>query len=144
MKTMRKITAYGLLLCTLFVCSAGFCRTILAKEMYNNISYANVDCGINSSGLLEAALYAVGITGITRRIKVELYVEKRVLGIFWKRMDIGCTNNVWEDYTTNIVYSNTFSTNLSSTGTYRVTVKFTAYGTGGTEDEITIRKQLTY
>lgn len=115
-----------------------------ASMMYNNLSYANIEGSVNSDGRLQVVLSANGIKGVTTRIKAELYVEKRILGIFWSRVDIGYTNNVWEDSTTDVVYSNTFSTNLNSTGTYRVTVTFTAYGSGGQNDVVVKTLQLVY
>ena len=88
-------------------------------------------------------MQVMGIKGKTTRIEVELYVEKRVLGIFWSRIDIGTPNNVWTDAVNAYQYNNTFSTQLSSTGTYRVTVQFSVYGSGGSTDVIPKEETLS-
>lgn len=110
---------------------------------YNNTTYANISCSIEN-GRLQTALSVTGIKGVTTRIKAELYVEKRVLGIIWTRVDIGYTNNVWIDSTTSYIYSNIFTHTLESTGTYRVTVTFTVSGSGGSDDVIVKTNTLTY
>ena len=66
------------------------------------------------------------------------------MGIFWTRVNIGYTNNVWHDSTTSYIYSNYFEFQLTSTGTYRVTVTYTVSGTGGPADVITLTDILTY
>lgn len=75
---------------------------------------------------------------------MSLYVEKRVLGIFWTRVDIGTPNNVWTDSTSSYTYGEIFSTQLNSTGTYRITATFTVTGTGGTNDTIPYENTVTY
>ncbi len=119
-------------------------RTAEAAMMYNNTLSTSVYCSVDSAGTLSAVLNVTGKKGTTTRIETELYVEKKTLGVFWTRVDIGYTNNLWIDSTTNYKYNNTFSTSLDSTGTYRVTVKFTVYGTGGIPDEITQTKTIVY
>lgn len=115
-----------------------------AATTYNNTSSADLICSVNSSGLLQASLSVTGYKSKTTHISVELYVEKRVLGIFWKKVDIGCINNIWTDSTSNYYYSHLFSHSLSSTGTYRVTVTYTISGTGGADDVIQLRDTVTY
>lgn len=115
-----------------------------AATTYNNTNRANLYASVSSNGRLSASLSVLGIKGITTKIEVSLYVEKRILGLFWSRVDIGCDDNVWEDSTTNYYYNNTFSCDLSSTGTYRVTVTYTVSGTGGASDVITKTDTVTY
>ena len=111
-------------------------KKVDAGVMYNNASSAALDCSVNSSGYLQAVMLGTGNAG-TSRIAVELYVEKRVMLIFWKRVDIGYPNNTWTDHTSNNVYSHTFTTALPSSGTYRVTATYTFSGSGGPDDVIT-------
>ena len=103
-----------------------------------------MNVAINTNGELEVPMYVSGIKGRTTRIETSLYVEKRILGIFWHRVDIGCTDNVWHDSVTGYYYSNMFTHDLNTTGTYRVTVTFTVSGSGGSDDVITIRDTATY
>ena len=115
-----------------------------AAITYNNTTSATLNCSIDSSGRLSAALSVVGKLGKTSRIGVELYVEKKVLLVFWKKVDIGCPNNIWTDSVNATNYSNTFQTDLSSTGTYRTTVTYTVSGSGGADDVITLTDTKTY
>ena len=115
-----------------------------AAMMYNNAYDADLYCTINSNGHLQASLSVTGYVKKTTHISVELYVEKRILGLFWSRVDIGCTNNIWTDSTSNYSYSNLFTTNLSSSGTYRVTATYTVSGTGGTADVIVKTSTASY
>lgn len=115
-----------------------------AAITYNNTYSATQSSSVNSNGKLSTQLSVTGIKGTTQRIETELYVEKRILLVFWSRVDIGCPNNVWTDAVNSYLYSNTFTHDLTSTGTYRVTVTYTVSGTGGTDDVITITKTVTY
>ena len=115
-----------------------------AAIMYNNTTSASLNCSVNSSGKLSAVMSVVGKAGKTSRIGVELYVEKKVMLVFWKKVDIGYPNNVWTDSVNATNYSNTFQTDLSSTGTYRTTVTYTVSGSGGANDVITLTDTVTY
>lgn len=115
-----------------------------AATMYNNTNQASLSADVNTNGKLNASLTVLGMKGKTTSIGTSLYVERRILGLFWTRVDIGCENNVWTDFTTNYYYYNTFSCNLSQTGTYRVTVTYTVSGSGGADDVITLTDTVTY
>ena len=78
-------------------------------------------------------------TGFTNA-EMHTYVERRVLGIFWVKVDNGQPNKTWLDASTSRVYSNVFTLTLTQTGTYRVTAEFTFYGSNGSE---TLTKQST-
>lgn len=115
-----------------------------AAMTYNNTMSANLYCNIESNGHLCANMDVTGYKNRTTSIHVELYVEKRVLGIFWSRVEIGYTNNTWIDSTTSYIYSGVFDTALPSTGTYRTTVTYTITGTGGSDDVIVKTDTVTY
>ena len=119
-------------------------RNAEAATTYNNTSSADLICSVNTSGTLQASLSVTGYKNKTTHISVELYVEKRILGIFWKKVDIGCTNNIWTDSTSNYCYTHVFSHSLTATGTYRVTATYTVSGTGGSDDVIQLRDTVTY
>lgn len=112
-------------------------RKIEAATTYNNTTRASADPSVSSYGQLDVALSVDGIKGKANRIEVELYVEKRFLGVFWSKVNIGYPNNIWTDAVNNYMYRNTFSTQLPSSGTFRVTVTYTVSGTGGADDVIT-------
>ena len=145
MKSIFTRTAYfALALLTLVMGLIVPLRKAEAATTYNNTTNATLNCSVNTSGLLQVSMSVTGIKGKTSGIAVELYVEKRILGIFWKKVDIGCPNNIWTDSTTNYYYSHVFSHSLTSTGTYRVTVTYTVSGSGGADDVIPMTDTVTY
>ena len=133
-----------LLLCTVFMTIAGYTRSAKAATTYNNTSSASISSYVDSNGKLHSLLIVTGIKGITTLIEADLYVEKRILGIFWKKIDIGYPNNIWHDSTTSFHFYNEFITQLPSTGTYRVKVTYTVSGSGGSADIIPITDNVTY
>lgn len=114
------------------------------KPKYDSVIDTNLRTSINSDGQLNSIIKATGEKGSTTRIEIELYVEKRVLGLFWTRVDIGTTNNTWIDSVNSWQYINAFSTQLSSSGTYRVTVKFTVFCADASSDVVTKVNTVTY
>lgn len=72
------------------------------------------------------------------------YIEKRVLGLFWTRVDIGMPDNQWSDFTSLWHYTKGHTVQLSSKGTYRATVTFIVRGTGGPNDEVTLQDTAVY
>lgn len=142
--TKKRLLCMILLLCTVFVSMAGYHRTAKAAVTLNNTASSSLSCSISSTGKLTAVLSVYGFKNITTSIQADLYLEKRILGIFWKRVDIGYTNNVWHDSVTGYIFYNTFDHQLASTGTYRVTVTYTVSGSGGSPDVITMTETKTY
>ena len=142
--TTKRGLSMILLLCTVFMTMAGYCRTASAAMNYNNAVNATADSYFASNGKIHAELSVSGIAGTTTSIEADLYVEKRIMGVFWKKVDIGCTNNVWHDATTSYNYSNDFISPVLSSGTYRVNVTFTVSGSGGSPDVITLKDIVTH
>ena len=140
----KRITVFALMLLMLIMGTFVLYRKVEAATMYYNTSAALLNCSVNSNGLLEATLSVTGIKNRTTHISVELYVEKKILGLFWSRINIGYPDNIWTDSTTNYLYSNIFTTSLPSEGTYRVTVTFTVSGTGGANDVIVKTNTISY
>ena len=98
---------------------------------YNNTNYATAGLGIDSNGLAIIDLNCGGDYGVVTRITAETKLERK-WGIFWLDVDGG----EWTDTTTNRMLSKTHTLQLTKTGTYRVTVKYTVSGTGGANDVI--------
>ncbi|GEM_PF-1369972 len=115
-----------------------------AATMYNNTTTASISTTVKSGGVLSVSLSVVGIKSKTTRIGTELYVEKKLILGIWIPVAIGCPNNVWTDSVNNFYYSNIFATQLSATGTYRVTVTYSVSGSGGVDDIITCTDTVTY
>lgn len=111
---------------------------------YNNVVTVDSAATISSSGKLTARYSYDGSRGITTKAVITTYVEKKTLGLFWSRVDIGTTNDEWVDTISNYTHTGSHSVQLSSTGKYRVTFNFVIYGTGGSADEITKVKEIEY
>lgn len=115
-----------------------------AVPFYNNVNSTNSSASISSSGVLTITNRYVGSSSVTTKAIITTYVEKKVLGLFWSRVDIGQTNDEWVDTIYNYTYTGSHSVQLSSTGSYRVTVEYVIYGSGGSADMITKEIEKSY
>ena len=141
---VKRVSVFALALLTLVMGIVVPFRRAEAATTYNNTIQATLNCSIGTNGKLNAVLGVTGIKGKTTHVSVALYVEKRILGVFWSKVDIGCDNNTWTDSYYGYSYDNTFRTDISSSGTYRVTVTYTVSGSGGSDDIITMTDIVTY
>ena len=105
--------------------------------LYNNTDSVSGSFSINSTGLSTINYRFYGISGTTTKAIITTYIEKRTLGFFWTRVDIGTTDNEWIDTINSYNGSKKRTFQLSKNGTYRVNIKFKIYGSGGSADEIT-------
>ncbi len=71
-------------------------------------------------------------------VEINTLVEKQTLLFFWSDVD------EWSDTVYDISYYDTTSIQLDDEGTYRVTVEYTFYGTGGAADTITCEMEVKY
>lgn len=76
--------------------------------------------------------------------KVTVKIQKRVLGLFWTTVDIGETDNLWVDYSSDSSGIFSFSTGLGDKGTYRAVITLEVTTTSGTTDVIEDKVQATY
>lgn len=111
------------------------------RPLYNNVNTATANLSISDSGKMTINYKYTGSSGITTKAVITTYIEKKVLGLFWTRVDIGTTTDEWVDTINNYKYTGSRTHQLSSSGTYRVTVIYKIYGSGGAADEI--EKQIT-
>ena len=109
---------------------------------YNNVGLTDSSFVIYSDGVAEVTVAYSGSYEITTGATITIQLQKRFLGLFWKTVDIGTTNNMWVDYASGPSYFNYHTYQLSSKGTYRAEIHYTVYGTGGGADEI--EDLLTY
>lgn len=103
---------------------------------YNNTNSATANMDISDSGKMTINYKVSGYSSVTTKIVITTYIEKRTLGLFWTRVDIGTTDNEWVDTINGYKYSGSRTYQLSSSGTYRVTINYKIYGSGGSADEI--------
>lgn len=87
------------------------------ETRYNNTVTASSSVSISDSGLLTIANQFQGIREKTTKGEITTYVEKRTLGFFWTRVDIGQPNNQWYDVVYDYMYigSHTISFNSKVT-----------------------------
>lgn len=116
----------------------------IATPYYNDLVTTNTAAVISSSGKLTASYSYDGSKNDIKKAVITTYVEKKVLGLFWSRVDIGTANDEWVDTINDYAYTGSHSIQLSSQGTYRVTFEFVIYGTDGSTDEITREKEIEY
>ena len=137
-------------LCVLIVAVLMFSTTMVAfasspyETRYNNTVMASSVATISDSGLLTVDNQFQGIRGKTTKGEITTYVEKRTLGFFWTRVDIGQPNNQWVDVVYDYLYDGTHTFQLSNQGTYRITVVYVISGSGGDADTITQTMTKTY
>ena len=130
-KALRKVVS-GLVLLILIVslvlpayASHSDSQTSL-EPMY--ATYIDTYCTANISDSLKLSTYAsYAVTSEATRVDITTDVEKRTLLARWDRVDIGQPNNEWTDICYGTTNSTAHSKQLSSAGTYRVTVVFEVY-----------------
>lgn len=123
--------------CTLFVNAAEI------TPYYNNTYFANTTASITNTGSIKITNSYEAKTSMTKAV-ITTYIEKRVLGIFWTKVDIGTTDDEWIDTIYSTTYEGYHTHQLEKTGTYRVKVEYVFYGTGGSADTIEKEIEKTY
>ncbi len=121
------------------ICSVSASAAVPENEimpLYNNTASTTTNMNINSSGEMTIAYKYSGFSDITTKAVITTYIEKQTLWLFWSRVDIGTTNDEWVDTINDYRYTGIRTYQLPSSGTYRVTVVYKIYGSGGAADEI--------
>lgn len=108
----------------------------IVTPYFNNISSVQSYARISESGRLTVTNTYEGRSTYVTKAVITTYIEKKVLGLFWTKIDIGMTNNEWVDTIYDHVYAGSHSVQLSGKGTYRVSIEYVISGTGGSEDII--------
>lgn len=150
-KSIRKRLLALILVCvsvfTMFSVSASAVQAHaadIATPYFNNVSSAQSYAKVSESGKLTVTNTYEGRSNYVTKAVITTYVEKKVLGLFWTRVDIGTTDDEWVDTIYDHVYAGSHSVQLSDKGTYRVSVEYVISGTGGTADVITDEITVEY
>lgn len=147
-KHIKRIFVAILILCLTIVpfspVSAAVADGNEIMPLYNNTASVTTTMNINSSGKMTISYQYSGYPSTTTKAVITTYIEKRTLGLFWKRVDIGTTNDQWVDTINDYRYTGSRTYQLSSSGTYRVTVVYKIYGSGGAADEIEYQAKDSY
>lgn len=146
MRKKNRMTVVTVMLCLLLVAQI-FVQPVAAATiipLYNNVLSVTNPVSISDSGILTVNNQYSGFDGTTTKAVITTYIEKKTLGLFWTRINIGQTDNQWVDTLYGYKNSVVHSFQLESTGTYRVVTIFVIYGTDGTADEIERITEKTY
>lgn len=144
----RRIIMLVMLVAILCTFAASVTAAVIGDEgitpYYNNTSGTSTNFTITTAGKATITAVYNGHSGITTGATVTSYIEKRTLGIFWTKVDIGEPNNEWVDSSTAHydVFGHEFW--LEDKGTYRATVVYEISGTGGATDVIDYEQERTY
>lgn len=148
-KTKLKTTILTILILCLSVAPCGTLLTMAAQPgsvapLYNNTSSTISAMSINDSGVMTISYRYTGYPSKTTKAVITTYIEKKTLGLFWKRVDIGTEGNEWIDTIIDYKYSGSRTFKLASKGTYKVTISYKIYGSGGAADIIPYEKTDNY
>lgn len=141
---VKRILSF-IVMCVVLVSTVSFIAN--AAEImprYNNVDSTRSVASISSTGKLTITNSYSASASVFSRAVITTYVERKTLGLFWTRVDIGQTDDEWVDTIYTNVYSGTHSHQLEKTGTYRVTVEYVIYGSGGAADTITKEIENSY
>ena len=130
-----------LLFVLIFIFSSVVPNSVFASNVMprnNNTLSTNTIFTIFDDGDAAVAMHLEGYPGITTGATISIKIEKRNLLVFWK--DIVEETIIVNDY----YYFDELHYQLEKTGTYRCTVTYTVYGTGGEADVITSELTDTY
>ena len=116
---------------------SAFAAAQMVEPYFNNTMDASNTVSISSSGKLTIKNNFLAYDNYFSKAIITTYVEKKVLGLFWSRVDIGQNNNKWIDVIYESLYTGFHYFQLSDKGTYRVTTEFVVYGSGGPADTLT-------
>ncbi len=111
---------------------------------FNNVATITSAMSINDSGKMTISYKYSGAESITTKAVITTYIEKKYLGLFWRRVDIGTVDDEWVDTIYDYMYAGTRVHQLSASGTYRVTVVYKIYGSGGSADEVEYQATDSY
>ena len=96
-------------------------------------SDASTSAYVSSGVLYITNAYTIKPNSGFSNAEIHTYVERRVLGVIWVKVDNGQPDKTWVDTSTSTSYTKNYSLTLPQTGTYRVTAEFTFYGSYGSE-----------
>ena len=143
---MKKVVVLLLTVATLVSCMTIYSSAddYEIVPYYSNVAHASTSFNITSSGIARVGFAYSGYDDAVSYVKSEIYLEKRFLGLFWNRVDIGVTDDVWVDYSYTVDGSIFHEIQLSDTGTYRAVFNVTIYGKSGANDVIEEKMEYKY
>lgn len=143
----RKLLSFALCFALLSIGSIQFSSNVVALEAspyYNNTATARSTANVSSAGKLTITNSYVGIRDVTTHATITTYIEKKTFFFFWSKVENGQPDDQWIDNIYNYTYTGNHTFQLPSTGTYRITVVYCIYGSGGSADVIEKEIEVEY
>ena len=133
MKNSKRLISFAMLVLMLFAMAMpSFATENGISPRFNNLDTTEAAFVILDNGEAVVSYTCFGYTGITTKITVEIKMEKKFLW-WWNDVD----GAEWVDETTKDYLHYEHTVQLSKSGTYRVSITYTVYGTAGEADVIT-------
>ena len=133
MKNSKKLISFAMLVVMLFAMVVpSFAIENEIMPLLNNTDTTEAIFVIEESGIATVSYTCYGYPEITTKIVVETKIEKKFLW-WWNDVD-GAS---WTDESTEYYCAGDHSIKLTKSGTYRLTITYTVYGTAGDPDVIT-------
>ena len=138
----KRILTLVLIFSMLFVAGiGGFTVSAVENEETVTPRFTNCDQCNFIFRVLDPGEAHVGVTyfaksNVFTQAKLTVKIQKKFLGLFWRTVDIGTTNDEWIAYSNDVYgeFYNYFS--VDGTGTYRAVICLEIYGTSGAVDTI--------
>lgn len=109
-------------------------NTYAVQPRLSNVYMYSTNFGISDDGIAEMYFEYEGKPDTFAYVTIEIYLEKRTLGLFWSRVDNGLEDNKWR-FVRSATHGYIIETfQLKSTGTYRATYDITFSGNGTADD----------
>lgn len=86
-----------------------------------NIYNSSLTFYISDNGTA-TVMYTVSGYADSGKIVVKTYIERKILGVFWSKVDLGDGKTEWTDSSTSTYTSKTHSVTVRENGTYRATM----------------------
>lgn len=137
MKNLRKVLSALMVCVTMLSLSIATVMAASVMPRYNNLGSVDSNAWVSSDGELSVKYDYIG-TADTTEVVITTTVEKKTLLFFWS--DVA----EWTDTVYSTTYYDIATLQLGDTGTYRVTVEYTVYGTGGAADTVTHEMEVEY
>ncbi len=140
MKNSKKLISFAMLVVMLFAMVVpSFAIENEIMPLLNNTDTTEAIFVIEESGMATVSYTCYGYPEITTKIVVETKIEKKFLW-WWNDVD----GAFWTDESTLDFCDGEHSIQLTKSGTYRATVTYTVYGTGGEADVLVSEFEKKY
>lgn len=102
----------------------------------NSVIMDGYDFAISDAGEACVSAWYSAESSSFKLAKLTVKIQKKVLGLFWKTVDIGEVDNQWTVYSSNVNEVFNYYVDLEDTGTYRAVITLEITTISGSVDEI--------